>query len=85
MLDGSRRGRVVGFADDQHFAQAEPPSFAEHLAERPGGQTPTARRGPDAVADMTSGVQQRLGEFVPQRDRAEYLVVLDDPPVGAVA
>src|SRR5690348_3433364 len=83
VLDRPGRGDVGRRADKQHPVETEAPRLAEHLAQRPGGQPATARRRPDAVADV-AGPADEVAGLVPQRDRPQHLAVFHDPPVRAV-
>src|SRR5690349_15976891 len=72
------RGDVGRRADQQHPVETEAPRLAEHLAQRPGGQPATARRRPDAVADVARPADEVAG-LVAQRDRPQHLAVVHDP------
>lgn len=55
----------------------------EHLAKGSARVPLPPRRGPDRVADVPALLEEDVGQLVPEGDRAEVGVALDDPQVGA--
>src|SRR6185437_13092235 len=80
-FDRSGRRDVVGLTHDEDTINSQSRRcLLDHLAQRPGGYAAATSRRAHAVPDVTAvGI-----EDVAQRDPAEDVTVLDDPPGGSV-
>lgn len=82
-LEGLRGCSVVRSADGQHVVHADAACFLQRATQCPRGEPPASCCRTNSEADV-SGTRHERMIFVSERDTAQNLIVLGDPPVGAL-